>query len=109
MSGSVPDTSNWKAVENRQPPGVRLKVTGTVTTTRSNQEPRLTKAVPQGINPAILLLDLSIETSADVGSDVMGKRDVEYNEEIQAGQYTSIDIRFGGKTIKVIDEITIVH
>jgi hypothetical protein len=109
MSGSVPDTSNWKAVEDRQPPGVRLKVTGTVTTTRSNQEPQLTKAVPQGINPAMLLLDLSIETSGNVGSDVMGKRDVEYEEEIKAGQYTSIHIRFASKGIKTIDEITIIH
>jgi hypothetical protein len=109
MSGPAPETTNWTAVEDRQPPGVRLKVTGTVTTTRGNQEPQLTKAIPQGINPAILLLDLSIETSGDIGPDVMGKRDVEFNEEIKAGQYTSIDIRFGGTTIKVIDEIKAVH
>ena len=109
MSGPAPETSDWKAVEDRQPPGVRLKVTGTVETTRGNQQPKLTKAIPQGTNPAILLLDLSIETSGDPGADVMGKRNVEYNEEIKAGQYTSIDIRFGGTTIESIKEIKIIN
>lgn len=109
MVGSKPKTSNWKAVEDRQPPGVRLRVTGTVETTRSNQDPQLTKADPQGANPAILLLDLTIETSGDVGSDVMGKRNVEYREDIRAGQYTSVEIRFEGQTIEVIDPIEVVH
>jgi hypothetical protein len=105
----VPETSNWKAVEDRQPPGVRLKVTGTVTTTRSNQEPRLTKAIPQGINPAILLLDLTITTTGEVGNDVMGKRQVEYREEIKAGQYTSVEVRYDGQRIAMIDPIEIIH
>jgi hypothetical protein len=109
MPGSAPATSNWKAVEDRQPPGVTLRVTGTVTTSNSNQVPHLTKANPQGINPAILLLDLSITTSGNPGGAVMGKQDVEYREEIKAGQYTSVDVRYDGKGIARIDQIEVVH
>jgi hypothetical protein len=109
MPGSAPETSNWKAVEDRQPPGVNLKVTGSITTTYSNQVPHLTKARPQGINPAILLLDLSITTSGDVGNTVIGTRDVEYREDIKAGQYTSVQVRHEGKEIARIDHIEVVH
>ena len=109
MAGSAPQTSNWKAVEDRQPSGVSLRVTGTVTTTMSNQEPHLTKARPQGINPSILLLDLSIATTGDVGSTVMGERNVEYREDISAGQYTSIEIRYEGNRLTVIDHIEVIH
>ena len=84
-------------------------MTGTVTTTRSNQEPQLTKAVPQGANAAILLLDLTITTSGDVGNEVMGTREVRYREEIKAGQYTSVEIRYSGQQIAKIDTIEIIH
>ncbi len=109
MAGSAPETSNWKAVEDRQPPGARLRVTGTVTTTMSNQDPRLTKANPQGINPSILLLDLTIETTGDVGSAVMGKPEVQYREDITAGQYSSVEIRYEGRSLASIDHIEVVH
>jgi hypothetical protein len=109
MPGSAPQTSNWKAVEDRQPPGVNLTVTGKVKTTNSNQVPHLAKANPQGFNPAILLLDLSITTSGDAGGTVNGTRDVEYREDIKAGQYTSVQIRHEGKGIALIDHIEVVH
>jgi hypothetical protein len=109
MAGSAPETSNWKAAEDRQPPGARLRVTGTVTTTMSNQEPRLTKANPQGINPSILLLDLTIATTGDIGSAVMGKPEVQYREDITAGQYTGVEIRYEGQSLAFIDHIEVVH
>ena len=49
--------SGWKAVSNRQPPGpATLRVTGKCTFPRLGYKVKLVKAVPQGINPAILLL-----------------------------------------------------
>jgi hypothetical protein len=109
MPGSAPQTPKWKAVEDRQPPGVNLTVTGKVKTTNSNQVPHLAKTSPQGFNPAILLLDLSITTSGDVGGTVNGTHDVEYHEDIKAGQYTSVQIRHEGNDIALIDHIEVVH
>ena len=41
----------WTATEDRQPPGVRLYVTGKVVTSNGGLQPRLTKTVPQGDQP----------------------------------------------------------
>jgi len=104
----MPETSNWTAVEDRQPPGVRLTVKGKVKTGYSNEIPHLTKAEPGGINPKILILDLSIEAQGQ-GTTMVSLRDVEYRENIEAGQYSSVEIRYEGKSIAVIDHIEVVH
>ena len=95
MSKSSPSTKNWKAWQNLQPPGPpgppRLTVTGEVETTNSNQTPHLSEANPQGINPKILLLNLSI-TTAGTGLTVVEFKQVTFAKEISKDQYTSVDI-----------------
>jgi hypothetical protein len=108
MSMPTPKSSNWSAVEDRQPPGARLTVKGLITTTNSNQVPHLTKTNPQGSNPTILLLDLSI-TAEGVGSTVLGEREVQYRETIKASQYTSVEIQYEGQRLETIDHIEVVR
>jgi hypothetical protein len=97
MSKSLPNTKNWKAWQNLQPPGPpRLTVTGEVETTNSNQTPHLSEASPQGINPEILLLDLSI-TTAGTGLTVIAWKQVTFAKEISKDQYSSVDIFSSGE------------
>lgn len=98
---AAPQTKDWKAWEDRQPgPGkeVKLIVTGQVQTSNSNQALQLKEAVPQGINPAILILDLSI-TSSGVGNTVMGWKEARFEKKVSPGQHTSIDIHSEGQSI----------
>ena len=98
----------WTATEDRQPPGVRLYVAGKVVTSNGGLQPRLTKTVPQGIKPTILLLDLTIEDTG-IGTTDVAPRDVRYEEVIQPDQYRSITIRWEGRDLHTITEISVVH
>ena len=84
---------SWKAQETTDLIGSnrKISVTGTVQTSNSSQEPELVEAVPQGINPAILLLDLKI--SGGTGATVMGVRDVKFEKSIEENQYSQVTIR----------------
>ena len=98
MPKSLP-TRNWKAWQNLQPPGPpRLTVTGDVETTNSNQTPHLSEANPKGINPKILLLNLSI-TTAGTGLTVIEFKQVTFTKEISKDQYTSVDIFSDGDPV----------
>ena len=100
MAYSVPETTDWKAWQDLQPgPGrPKLIVTGKVQTTNTNQTPHLAEKVPQGINPKILLLDLTI-TSSGIGNDVLSWKGVRLEKNIQKDQYSSIEIFFGGESV----------
>jgi hypothetical protein len=103
MAKATLNTRNWKAWENQQPPGPpRLHVTGEVETSNGNQTPHLAEASPQGINPEILLLDLTI-TMSGVGITVMGWKEVRFEKQVSKGQYTSVDIRADGETVGKAD------
>jgi hypothetical protein len=107
---SNPTTSNWKAVVNLMPirptPGGTLTVTGDVDT-HSTDLALLKKAVPQGINPKTLLLDLEVSTGT---KPVTNPQKVHYTEGlIQEKQYTSVEILYEGKTVGVIDNIEEIH
>jgi hypothetical protein len=95
-------TRNWKAWQNLQPPigpTVRMTVTGEFESTNSNQTARLTEHRPQGINPAILLLDLTVSTSG-VGNDVVQWRDVgTFKKDIRKNQYTEVEILWEGQPV----------
>jgi hypothetical protein len=107
MANSAPSTQNWKAWQNLQPVGKpKLIVTGQVQTSNSNQTPNLAEHVPQGINPKILLLDLTITTSG-IGNTVMSWRDVRFEREIAKDQYTSVDILWAGQVVKQITVETV--
>jgi hypothetical protein len=71
----------------------KLTVTGEVETRRSNETPGLVEASPQGINPDILILDVTIATDG-AGNDVMAwKEVVPFVKPISRRQYTHVTIR----------------
>ena len=103
MAKTTLNTRNWKAWEDRQPPEPpRLNVTGEVETSNGNQTPHLAEASPQGINPEILLLDLTITTSG-TGITVMGWKEVRFQKQVSKGQYTSVDIHSDGESVGQAD------
>ena len=72
---------------------------GKVETSNTNQTPRLSEHVPQGINPKILLLDLTI-TTKDAGNPVMGWRELRFEKPITRDQYSNVDILWDGDIIE---------
>lgn len=72
----------------------RLIVIGDVTT-----EPtvgvQLVKAVPQGINPNILILDIAVTAGAGQGGTTPAAQPVRYEESPPANIYTNVTIRSG--------------
>lgn len=101
----APTTKGWEAWLNKMPMSPHsILVTGQVETTAGNMTPELAKASPQGINPNILLLDLSLKTSSGVGTAVMGFKQARFDEKPAAADYTEVHIRYEGA---VIEKITV--
>jgi hypothetical protein len=85
--------TNWSAVQNRQPPGPwRLRVDGDPRMPTPQHKPVLTKAVPQGINPRILILDLKATPPTGGAPQVVTRVPVHY-EERSNQEYDQVDIR----------------
>lgn len=103
----APNTRNWKAWLNLQPPGpATLIVVGEV---EADARPVLTKAVPQGLNPTILILDLTIEKTGDAGNAPTW-REARYEESpVAQSQYSQVDIRWDSDIIATIDKIDEAH
>lgn len=105
---TCPDVSDFRAWINLQPPGPsKLIVIGKVVTNGGNFVPRLTERVPQGINPTILLLDLTIENTGGVGTTDVAPRDVRFEKAAGKGAYTSVEIHADGDLCQtiIVDEI----
>lgn len=83
-----------------------LIVEGHVDVPSTAHQGRLERTVPQGINPAILLLHLVVEPSG-IGAAVITRRQVEFRERpIGEGQFTQVAIRTGGNAVATIDVTT---
>ncbi|BCG76537.1 hypothetical protein [Mesorhizobium sp. 113-3-3] len=90
---AAPANRKWKAWINVMPgASPAIHVTGEVETRAGNLVPKLKMTVPQGINPAILMLDLTIVKKGDVGTDDVAYRKVAYRKPARKGQYTEVDI-----------------
>ena len=103
MAGA-PKTRNWTANEIPDFVGRRcvLVVSGDVQVTATNQTPKLKVHTPQGINPRILLLDLSIVSSGGIGAPIVFYKSVHYTRVTSCHQYDEVDILWGGKIIQRI-------
>jgi hypothetical protein len=66
----------------------------------------LQRAVPQGFNPAILILDIVTQYPTRATD---GIRDLHYSEPVETGQYESIHIRIPDHEDVIIETITIAH
>jgi hypothetical protein len=97
------ETRSWSAVENNMPPGpVRLQATGEVKTPSAHQVPKLARAVPQGINPKILILNLTVEETGKGGAEAEDFRRADYEEECKAEQFTEVQINCEGSVLQMI-------
>jgi hypothetical protein len=97
---TAPNTRNWKADELRKPAGgYEIVVTGEVETLATNLLPKLGYHVPQGINPRMLLLDLTIESQGGFGGQVVMYRAAEFKRPTSGDAYDQVDILFQGQII----------
>ncbi len=96
-------TKDWSAWINLMPGTEhKLIVVGKVETNASNLVPVLREAVPQGINPEILILDLTIEDNGSIGTPAVGFRSARFEKPAEKGQYESVVIRHEGEIIETI-------
>ncbi|MFA3919097.1 hypothetical protein [Ruegeria hyattellae] len=94
-----PNTKDFAAWINLMPGSdPKLIVVGKVETSADNMHPKLTRTVPQGANPTIFLLDLTIE-QVGVGSEVIGYRETRHEEHASKGQYFHVAIMWEGTQI----------
>ena len=108
MAGAAPNTRNWKADEKPDFVGrnYHLTVTGEVEVSATNLMPKLDEHTPQGINPRILLLDLTIVSTGGLGGPIMIYKPARYARPTTGNQYDEADILFEGK---VIERIAVGH
>jgi hypothetical protein len=94
--------TGWQAVQNNMPPGPpRLTVTGRCTFPTSGYRVTLRQAVPQGINPAILLLKKTVRRPTGIVLQVITTIPVRFVKKNATTRYTHVTILPEGKTIKV--------
>jgi hypothetical protein len=101
---TAPNTRNWSAKELPDFAGHRyhIEVNGEVETLATNFSPRLAEHVPQGINPRILLLDLTIVKTAEFGGQIVEFHKVAFEHQTSGLQYDEVDILFEGEIIQRI-------
>ncbi|WP_375414793.1 hypothetical protein [uncultured Bradyrhizobium sp.] len=88
---------DWEAVADMMPPKpFSLRVTGKVKG-NEGQTVELAPAVPQGINPEILILELTIQGRGAKPADLDGA----YEDPKYDGQYKQVTIRYEAETVTV--------
>jgi len=87
--------------------GVAIYVTGEVETSNSNQTPQLREAVRQGMNPTILILDLTFITGG-TGNTVMDWKSVRFEKKLSREHYISAEIYWEYKSIATC-KVEVVH
>lgn len=93
--------SNWKAWQDSMPPGPStINVVGSCVFPTPGYKVKLTKAVPQGINPAILLLRLTITKPTGIVPQVLQKVEVRFRAKTKT-KYTHVTILPDNATVKV--------
>ena len=93
--------SNWKAWQDSMPPGPStIHVVGTCTFPTPGYKAKLTKAVPQGINKAILLLKLTITKPSGPIIQPIKKVEVRFRAKAPH-RYTHVTILPDHVTVKV--------
>jgi hypothetical protein len=104
----APYTRNWSANELPDFAGrnYHIEVKGEVETSATNLVPKLTYRVPQGINPRILMLVLTIESEGGLGGQVVMLKKAEYSWPTFGNDYDEVDILFESE---VIERIKVAH
>jgi hypothetical protein len=104
------ETGEWAAWENRMPGGPRaLHVTGEVVVRHAGYDCTLAPAEPQGFNPAILMLELTVEEKPGMHAQAIQTRGVRFDLEGYVGGYTAISILHEGEVIADIERIPVTY
>ena len=94
---------DWSAVHDFMPPGpARLRVHGICEMPTPGYDVTLIRAEPQGINPAVLLLNKIVVPPEGIVIEVITPTSVRYEEETDS-RYTTVHILPDGVTIEVQD------
>lgn len=94
---STQDFATWIDLMPGKPSQIIVK--GEVETNGGHLVPVLDKAVPQGFNPQILLLTLSIRDTGMVGTADVTFRPVRYSAPASAGQFSDVTVLWDGQAI----------
>jgi hypothetical protein len=100
MPARPPKTDKWTARENTHGKRVLLIVSGLVQVTNTNKDPILKEARP-GINPKILILDLTIKSGAGPGLDVLVWKRATFSKVVRVGQFDSVDVHWDGDSVAI--------
>lgn len=93
-------THKWYAWIDAMPPKPdRLYVTGEVQVSNPGIYTVLSKKEPQGINPAILLLDLHLVQKPGIWPQIISWDAARYDEVIRGAPYIEVSIFCGGDVI----------
>ncbi len=96
-----PNCGGWKAWHDRMPPGpATLHVAGQCTFPTHGYKVTLKEAVPQGINPAILLLDRIVRAPTGPVIQIPQTVEVRFSKRTNF-KYTHVTILPDGVTVKV--------
>jgi hypothetical protein len=88
------DTTGWYAWLNKMAQGpASFHVTGVVHLPTPGYEAHLVRAVPQGINPKELILDLQVKARPGIWPQVVTAASVRFDEEAPAIDYHGVLIR----------------
>lgn len=96
----------WYAWINLMPGApTRLYVIGMVITRTAVASVELVPVVPQGFNPAELILDLRLGANSPL--QVVTETPIRYEQDAQRGQYTSVAIRYRDavEAVVLVDEV----
>lgn len=92
------------AVANLQPPGpFHFYVRAIVEVPTPGYTASLKKAVPQGINPAILLLNVVTKKKPGIWPQIVTDVEANYDDHKYRGKYKQVTVLYGNqsKTVKV--------
>ena len=100
-AGKVGTCGKWTAIHDFMPPGpARLRVQGVCTFPTPGFKVTLKRHVPQGINPAILILDKTVKRPTGIEPQIVTKVDVKFEARTNT-RYTGVTILPDGVQIKV--------
>lgn len=100
------ECKDWQAWLDKMPPRpYELHVVGDAMVSNPGVRPMLTMRIPQGINPAILILDLHLVQQPGIWPQVMTCVPVRFDRVMPSGasDYTSVEIYSDGERIAQID------
>ncbi len=101
ISVQILNMREWSAWIDLEPGGdPRLYVQGEVELGTPGYEVTLARMVPQGFNPAILMLDLKIAAKGGMWPQVVTWHEAAYDEPAEQSQFTEVTVFYNGEIVQ---------